>query len=134
MVTSTKNSIITAPSDVWSFWKDKNSQCHRVTIAVIKYHDQKTFQLTLPGNTPPVQELKEGTWQQELRQGPWRSLLIGLFLMACSVYFLIHPRTNHLPRDGTTHSELGHPQQSPIKKMPQSCFQANPEGLPPSPQ
>jgi hypothetical protein len=42
-------------------------------------------------------------------------LLTGLLPMACTACLLIEHTTNHLPRDGTTHSGLGHP--TSVKKI-----------------
>jgi hypothetical protein len=56
------------------------------------------------------------TLRQVLMQKPWRVLLTGFLFMACSACFLIEPKSS----DGTTHSKLGLPHPSLIKKMPYS--------------
>ena len=89
----------------------------RVCIAMTKHHDQKQLQeksvyLNLhplvphPGKSE--QELKSGTWRQELMLRPWRSTAYWLVLASCSAHILWLPR----PRDWVLH-------QFAIKKHPE---------------
>jgi hypothetical protein len=75
------------------------------------------------------QELKTGTWKQELEQRCREKLLIGLFPIAGSGDFLCHLRPP--AQGGTTHSgRPGPPTSIIIKKMPpESCIQANLVGV-----
>lgn len=76
----------------------------RVSIAVMKHHDQKQLEkelvlLILPGNKWSITEGIQGnnssraeTYRQALMQRPWRSCLLTCFMacsMACSVSFLV---------------------------------------------
>ena len=51
---------------------------------------------------------RPGTWRQELMQRPWRVLLTGLLLMACSACSLTEPRTS---RPGMATVGLAFPHQ-----------------------
>ena len=69
------------------------------------YHDQSNLgmkgfiwltlilSLLLTEGIPDRNSNRAGTWRPELMQRPWRVLLSGLVIMACSVCFLIEPRT-----------------------------------------
>jgi hypothetical protein len=65
------------------------------SVAIMEHSDQKQvggkgfISLSLPHK--PEQEFIAGTWKQELTAKPWRNST-GLFLMTCSVCFLIEPR------------------------------------------
>lgn len=50
-----------------------------------------------------------GNCRRGLKQRPWRLLLPGVLLLACSARSLIKPRTDYLPKDGPGHSRLGPP-------------------------
>jgi hypothetical protein len=74
----------------------------RVVIVVMtkrKLGRKGIMWLTLPHHFFSLKEvragtgIRAGTWRQELMQRPWRALLTGLFLMACSTCFLIEPNT-----------------------------------------
>ena len=55
--------------------------------------------------SPSRREVRAGTLMvQKLKQGPWRNA--AYWFRACSVSFLIQPRTTHL-RDDAAHSGLG---------------------------
>jgi hypothetical protein len=97
--------------------------CLRLSIPAEKPHDQKQavrrgfIWFTLPLGSPPLQEVRKGTWRQELMQRPWRgdaSWLAPHGLLSC---FLIEPRTTN---PGMAPSRMGWAlsPQSLIKKMP----------------
>jgi hypothetical protein len=68
-----------------------------------------TAYLLSPGET------RTGTWRQELKQRLWRVLLTALLPMACSVCFLIQPRTT-FPRVALSTEGWALSCQSPIQK------------------
>jgi hypothetical protein len=75
----------------------------RVTIAMIKHHDQSlgeekaylahTSLFITGGRSQDRNSSKAVTRKQELIQRLWRVLLTGLLSMACSACFLKEPRT-----------------------------------------
>lgn len=67
---------------------------------------------------PSGRRVRAGAWSQELKQRPWSNATIGLLLR--SFFYAIQ---DHLPGDGTTHSDLGLP--SSIRKMSTDLPEAN---------
>jgi hypothetical protein len=77
----------------------------RVTIAVMKYHDQSNLEgkwvylaytsisLFIIKESQDKNSNREGTWRQELMQRPWRGAPYELVLHGCPACFLIEPRT-----------------------------------------
>ena len=66
--------------------------------------------LTLPYHSSLSQEVRAGTWRQELMQRPWRGLLTGLLLRTCSACFLTEPPAQEWPHQqwaGTSHINYG---------------------------
>jgi hypothetical protein len=90
----------------------------RVTIAVMKHHDQSKWEerVSLPCNSTALFIIKgsqgrnsnrAGTWSQEQKQRLWR----GTAFKACSACFLIEPKTIS---PGVVSYTLGCPQPHPL--------------------
>jgi hypothetical protein len=107
------------------------SWCPRVSLAVIKYHEQKqlggeSVYFTYSSTLQSISGVGLGKSGQDPRGRSWcrghgRMLLTGLLIMACSACLLIEPRTTS-PGDGTAHSGLG-PLTTIINQetAPQAC-------------
>ena len=92
-----------------------------IHLTVTAYHE---------GKTEPT--LKKGSWRQELKQRPWRSIACwpALYGLLCPFSFTTQ---GHIPKSGPSHCELDHFTSIYNQKMPpQSCLQATYPDIHPS--
>lgn len=64
---------------------------------------------SIPEGNKGKSSRQAGMWRQELKQRQWGMLFNGLLLMGCSMYFFFNTTQDHLPRDGSAHSEMSLP-------------------------